>query len=111
MFTIDIDTGGTFTDGFITRDGELKTVKVLSTPHDLTVCFADCIREASKQLNLPVTELLSNTAVVRYSSTIGVNTLITRTGAKIKRRLSRCLIWFPETWLSRCRGVLTITGT
>ena len=83
MFTIDIDTGGTFTDGFITRDGELKTVKVLSTPHDLTVCFADCIREASKQLNLPVTELLSNTAVVRYSSTIGVNTLITRTGAKI----------------------------
>ncbi len=83
MFTVDIDTGGTFTDGFITRDGELKTVKVLSTPHDLTVCFADCIREASKQLGLPVTELLSNTAVVRYSSTIGVNTLITRTGAKI----------------------------
>ena len=83
MFTIDIDTGGTFTDGFITRDGELMTVKVLSTPHDLTVCFADCIREASKRLNLPVTELLSNTAVVRYSSTIGVNTLITRTGAKI----------------------------
>jgi len=83
MFTVDIDTGGTFTDGFITRDGELMTVKVLSTPHDLTVCFADCIREASKRLNLPVTELLSNTAVVRYSSTIGVNTLITRTGAKI----------------------------
>jgi N-methylhydantoinase A len=83
MFTIDIDTGGTFTDGFITRDGELKTVKVLSTPHDLTVCFADCIREASKQLNLPVPELLSDTTVVRYSSTIGVNTLITRTGAKI----------------------------
>jgi N-methylhydantoinase A/acetophenone carboxylase len=83
MFTIDIDTGGTFTDGFITRDGELKTVKVLSTPHDLTVCFADCIKEAARQLNLPVPELLSNTAVVRYSSTIGVNTLITRTGAKI----------------------------
>ena len=83
MFTIDIDTGGTFTDGFVTQDGELNTVKVLSTPHDLTVCFADCIREAAKQLNLPVTELLSNTAVVRYSSTIGVNTLITRTGAKI----------------------------
>ena len=83
MFTIDIDTGGTFTDGFITRGGELKTVKVLSTPHDLTVCFADCIKEAAKQLNLPLPELLSNTAVVRYSSTIGVNTLITRTGAKI----------------------------
>ncbi len=83
MFTIDIDTGGTFTDGFITRDGELKTVKVLSTPHDLTVCFADCIKEAAKQLDLPIAELLSNTAVVRYSSTIGVNTLITRSGAKI----------------------------
>ena len=47
MFTIDIDTGGTFTDGFFTRVGEFKTAKVLTTPHDLTVCLADCIKEGA----------------------------------------------------------------
>lgn len=42
-FTIDIDTGGTFTDGFFTADGKMKTVKVPTTPHDLTVCLDNCI--------------------------------------------------------------------
>ncbi len=83
MLIIDIDTGGTFTDGFFTHNGELTTVKVLSTPHDFTVCLAECIKEASKQLHRSVEEILADADVVRYSSTIGVNTLITRTGAKI----------------------------
>ena len=83
MFTIDIDTGGTFTDGFFTRDGEIKTVKVLTTPHDLTVCLADCIKEGAEQFGVSLTEMLANTDIVRYSSTTGVNTLITRRGSKI----------------------------
>jgi N-methylhydantoinase A/acetophenone carboxylase len=83
MFTIDIDTGGTFTDGFFTRKGEFKTVKVLTTPHDLTVCLADCIKEGAKLFQVSVTEMLANTDVVRYSTTTGVNALITRRGSKI----------------------------
>lgn len=83
MFTIDIDTGGTFTDGFFTKEGEFKTAKVLTTPHDLTVCLADCIKEGAKLFGLSTREMLSNTDVVRYSTTIGVNALITRTGSKI----------------------------
>jgi N-methylhydantoinase A len=83
MFTIDIDTGGTFTDGFFTRDGEIKTVKVLTTPHDLTVCFANCIKEGAEQFGISLNELMLNTDIVRYSSTTGVNALITRTGSKI----------------------------
>ena len=42
-FTIDIDTGGTFTDGFMTADDRDELVKVDTTPHDLTVCFLNCI--------------------------------------------------------------------
>ena len=83
MFTTDIDTGGTFTDGFFTRDGEFKTAKVLTTPHDLTVCLADCIKEGAKLFSVSVTEMLSKTDVVRYSTTTGVNALITRRGSKI----------------------------
>ncbi len=83
MFTIDIDTGGTFTDGFFTRDREIRTVKVLTTPHDLTVCFANCIKEGAEQFGVSLKEMLLNTDIVRYSSTTGVNTLITRTGSKI----------------------------
>jgi N-methylhydantoinase A len=83
MYTIDIDTGGTFTDGFFTREGDSKTAKVLTTPHDLTVCMANCIREGAKQFGIGEIDLLSNTDVIRYSTTVGVNTLITKTGSKV----------------------------
>ena len=83
MYTIDIDTGGTFTDGFFTREGEFKTAKVLTTPHDLTVCLADCIKEGAKLFGVSAREMLARADAVRYSTTVGVNTLITRTGSKI----------------------------
>ena len=82
-FMVGIDTGGTFTDGFFNRDGDLRTVKVLTTPHDLTVCLADCIREGARQFGVSVQDMLADTEVVRYSTTVSVNTIIQRTGAKI----------------------------
>jgi len=33
-YTIDIDTGGTFTDGFFVFKDRVETVKVPTTPHD-----------------------------------------------------------------------------
>ncbi|RJX23109.1 MAG: hydantoinase/oxoprolinase family protein [Dethiobacter sp.] len=89
MYTIDVDTGGTFTDGFFTKDGDYWTVKVLTTPHDLTVCLAECIKEGSKQFGLSVEEMLVKADVVRYSTTVSVNTLITRTGSKIGLLISK----------------------
>lgn len=83
MFTIDIDTGSTFTDGFFTRSGEIRTVKVLTTPHDLTVCLFNCLKEGAEQYGVSLKEMLLDTEIIRYSSTTGVNTLITRTGSKI----------------------------
>jgi len=82
-FMIGVDTGGTFTDGFFTRNGDLRTVKVLTTPHDLTVCLADCIQEGARQFGISVQEMLADTDIVRYSTTVSVNTIIQKVGAKI----------------------------
>ena len=82
-FTIDIDTGGTFTDGFIACNGEVRTVKVPTTPHDLTICFQTCIKAAAEAYGIAVDDLLYQTKIVRFSNTIGTNTIIERAGSKI----------------------------
>ena len=47
-FTVDIDTGGTFTDGYFS-DGEQSWVaKVETTPHDLTVGLLACLEEGAR---------------------------------------------------------------
>jgi len=40
MYTVDIDTGGTMTDGLVWDGETMITVKVDTTPHDLVVSFA-----------------------------------------------------------------------
>lgn len=82
-FTIDIDTGGSFTDGFLTAGDRVEQVKVDTTPHDLTVCFLDCITEGANRLGISVEKLLSRTAAIRYSTTIGTNSLLQRNGPKL----------------------------
>jgi len=82
-FTIDIDTGGSFTDGFLTAGDRIEQVKVDTTPHDLTVCFLNCIGEGANRLGISVEELLSRTRVIRYSTTIGTNCLLQRIGPKL----------------------------
>ena len=82
-FTIDIDNGGTFTDGFITGDGRIESVKVDTTPHDLTVCFLKCIEEGAGKFGLTVPQLLHETEVIRFSTTHATNTLIQRSGPRL----------------------------
>jgi N-methylhydantoinase A/acetophenone carboxylase len=83
-FTINVDTGGTFTDGFFTRGDRFERVKVETTPHDLTVCFGKCIEEGARSLGLEsVQELLVNTKVARFSTTLATNTIIQKNGPKL----------------------------
>lgn len=90
-YIIDIDTGGTFTDGFVANGRDVRTVKVPTTPHDLTVCFLECIKAAAKAYELAVEDLLYQTEIIRFSNTIGTNTIIQRDGAKIGLLLSEGL--------------------
>ncbi len=82
-YTIDIDTGGTFTDGFFVAGDRVETVKVPTTPHDLTVCFQECIQSGAERFGVPVEDLLYDTDIIRFSNTIGTNTIIQRDGARI----------------------------
>ena len=82
-FTIDIDNGGTFTDGFFTGDGQIEWVKVDTTPHDLTVCFLKCIEEGAVKLGLTVPQLLHGTEVIRFSTTHATNTLLQKSGPRL----------------------------
>jgi N-methylhydantoinase A/acetophenone carboxylase len=82
-FTIDIDNGGTFTDGFFTGDGHIEWVKVDTTPHDLTVCFLKCIEEGAMKFGLTLAQMLHNTEVIRFSTTHATNTLLQRSGPRL----------------------------
>ncbi|MBU1670127.1 MAG: hydantoinase/oxoprolinase family protein [Actinobacteria bacterium] len=82
--TIDVDTGGTFTDGFFTRDGEFRMVKVETTPHDLTMCFMSCIDEGARALGFGSSEqMLVRADAVKFSTTVATNTMIQRSGPKL----------------------------
>lgn len=82
--TVSIDTGGTFTDGYFTRGAQVVRVKVDTTPHDLTECLAECVREGAKALGFSdVQELLLECDAFRFSSTIGTNSIIQRSGPRI----------------------------
>ncbi|MBI4492298.1 MAG: hydantoinase/oxoprolinase family protein [Chloroflexi bacterium] len=83
MYTADVDIGGTFTDGFFTSGGEARRSKVLTTPHDLTECFLNCLKEGAASFGVPAREFLRQTLVVRLSTTLGTNTLIQRRGPKV----------------------------
>lgn len=88
-YTIDIDTGGTFTDGFVAGPGIAQAVKTPTTPHDLTECFLNCIRAGAEAVQLPLEGFLEQTDVIRFASTVGTNALIERNGAKIGLILSQ----------------------
>ncbi|UXA16557.1 hydantoinase/oxoprolinase family protein [Mycobacterium sp. SMC-4] len=81
--TISIDTGGTFTDGFVIHDGQVHTVKTLTTPHDLLVCFRAILQAAADAVGVSTEELLRTTEVVRYATTVGTNQVIERTGPRL----------------------------
>lgn len=81
--TIGVDVGGTFTDFFMVKDGETTAVKVPTTYYDFSVCFFKALEEGAEQFDLSLEEILNNTNSIRYSTTIGTNAIIERTGPKL----------------------------
>jgi N-methylhydantoinase A len=82
-FSIDIDVGGTFTDGFYTDGTQFHSDKVLTTPHDVSECLSSCIIAGARSFGMETADFLRRTAVVRVSTTIGTNLLVQRKGPKI----------------------------
>lgn len=83
MYTADVDIGGTFTDGFFTDGAEVRTEKVLTTPHDITECFMSCIAAGSRAFGVPLDAFLRQTVVARVSTTVGTNLIVQRAGPRL----------------------------
>lgn len=83
-FTIGVDTGGTFTDvTLLTPSGDLVMGKAPTTPGDFSTGVMNAVGEIARQMELPVGELLSRTAVFKHGTTVATNALITRTGGTV----------------------------
>jgi N-methylhydantoinase A len=84
VWTVDIDVGGTLTDGLFSGGGRMVSVKVDTTPHDLTVCLFDCLGQGAAKLNFPDTPtFLENVDLIRWSTTITSNVLAELRGPRI----------------------------
>ena len=73
LMRIAVDTGGTFTDCVFLRDGEPQVLKVFSTPADPSRAIIEAIREIAP----------ASSPEVRHGTTVGTNTLLERTGARV----------------------------
>ncbi len=85
MYTVDIDTGGTMTDGLVAGGSDLTAIKVDTTPHDFTVSFRQVLVEAARALGYEddVAGFLDQVSFIRWSSTITSNALGEGKGAKV----------------------------
>lgn len=83
QYRLGIDAGGTFTD-FILADkkGSLQIFKVLSTPTDPTKAIKNGLALITEETGLSANEIVSNSDLCINGTTVGLNALITHTGAK-----------------------------
>ena len=68
-----IDTGGTFTDCVYLEDGELRVLKVFSTPGDPSVAVLEALKRIGGGRALEV----------RHGTTVGTNAMLERKGARV----------------------------
>lgn len=80
MFSVGIDMGGTFTDGYVT-DGVRATVcKVPTTHFDLSRSVIGCLRAGADWFEVEEEKFLADVDVLRVATTIGTNAVVEGTG-------------------------------
>jgi N-methylhydantoinase A/acetophenone carboxylase len=82
-YTVNVDVGGTFIDFFVSKDAQYVTNKVPTTTYDLRVGFMKGLEEIAELSGETLTDFLGKTDLIKYSTTIGTNTLIQRSGPKL----------------------------
>lgn len=83
QYRLGIDAGGTFTDFILAdRDGGLRIFKALSTPQDPTLAIRNGLAVIEEETGITPQELVSNADLCINGTTVGLNALITHTGAK-----------------------------
>lgn len=88
---VSIDNGGTLTDACVIYGSKVFHAKTLTTPHDLTKCFVEVLREASRKIygEPKLATLLEEVDYIRYSTTQGTNAVVQRIGPRLGLILSK----------------------
>lgn len=81
--SVGVDIGGTFTDFSAVDEGQVLSCKTPTTHYDLSVGFMRGIRDLARRRGQEIREFLASVEALRYSTTIGTNALIERTGPKL----------------------------
>ena len=90
MWIVDIDVGGTLTDGIFTNGEQVFSAKVDTTSHDLTVCLFDCLAQGAAKLGFADTPaFLEHIDLIRWSTTITSNVLAELRGPRIGLLVSK----------------------
>jgi N-methylhydantoinase A len=74
---IAIDTGGTFTDCVWVERGQVRMLKVFSTPVDPSQAIVEAIVKVTEKIGQP------KSIVLLHGTTVGTNTLLQRKGARV----------------------------
>lgn len=82
MYTIDLDVGGTFTDGFFSDGQTYRTAKVPTTAYDVPACVLECVAAGAAAFGTDTAGLLRDASVFRLATTIGTNIIVQGRGAK-----------------------------
>ena len=84
VYSVDIDVGGTLTDGIFSDGERLVCAKVDTTAHDLTICLFDCLSQGANRLGFrDLPSFLEEVELLRWSTTITSNVLAELRGPKI----------------------------
>ena len=81
--SIDIDIGGTFTDCFVRLGDRVVWCKKPTTTFDLGKGMLDAIGESASRLGIGPTDLLEQTDIIRYSTTLALNSLLEHKGPRL----------------------------
>jgi N-methylhydantoinase A len=83
-YLVGIDTGGTFTDTVVvSSDGRTAAGKALTTHGRLMEGVMVSLARAAEVMGIERAELLANTRILSHGTTVGLNALLTGSGAKV----------------------------
>lgn len=79
-WSVGLDMGGTFTDGYFTDGRRAAMAKVPTSHFDLTRSVMACLSEGARRFDLDLEDFLASVGVLRLATTIGTNSVVTGTG-------------------------------
>lgn len=83
-YRISVDIGGTFTDCTVVAENGTVTIgKSPSTPGAFSQGFINAVSAAAEALGLDLSQLLARTSRLSHGTTVGINAVVSRTGARV----------------------------